>query len=363
MTKKNKVHEFGIVSIAGQRGTGKTSLALELTGAHPKQIAYFNFDTKTLPEAFEKQLGFCKSYMDQLRSHPKRESGAVEEFIKDVENIISGKNDISVCIIDGEEMLFRFLPAYIVNNSVDVRNYWFGSGVGKEGMKQKLGERKVFEPAIIAWLKTKCHTVILTTHSGKMWKNDVKLDRDVPLLSNAMYNASNLIVWMVKELASGHPRAIVLKNTAATRYVEGKGIVNPTIYPDNVSFEAIGGYGKEYTSLAGAFHHYQDSPVGLRTNTELKAFEQLSPEDVEFISPVLTAEEKMRIASRQLAIARAGSESFEMIEYRFKEGMSNPVLIRNDIKKETGIEVPIVEINRVLEILKGAGVDQKAPED
>lgn len=296
----------GIITISGEKGVGKTSMALGFP-ADPKGIVYFNFDEKPLG-GIESQFTFYRNYFPLLavtEGNNKAENTMLIEFMADTEKLIKKGIKPSVIIVDSvERVLSAFLP-YVIKNSNHMKEF-IGAGVWAQ--RSKIGYAKVFSTAFFSKLRDTFQCpIVLIAHLDDKYVDNIAVGKE-PKTNEILNQKSLFSVWLMHNPESPVPNALVMKRIDKKTFTSS-GIRQTAVLPPKVNHHALSDYhNREFVSIWDIIAHYWENPVGLR---DLLEYEKLTDEEFALVEGSLTETQKSILAVR--AKEGALSEADEMI--------------------------------------------------
>lgn len=309
----------GINIISGEKGVGKTSMALGFP-CDPTRIAFFNFDEKPLG-GIESRLLFYRNYfpiLADLEGNIKAENKMLLEFFSDTAKLIEKKEKPSLVIIDSvERLLSAFLP-YTIKNSGQMKEFM---GAGVWAQRSKIGYAKVYSTAFFSKLRESLQCpIILIAHLGDKYVENIAIGKE-PMLNEVLRQKALFSIWLMHNDSSPVPNGLVMKRIDKKSFTP-TGIRQTSVLPPKINHEALPEYDKmDSVSVWDIIAHYWENPSGLR---ELKDYEKLTDEEFALVSDSLTETQK-----NQLAVAsKAGSlsEADEMIvEQIVQENINKPL--------------------------------------
>lgn len=339
----------GILTISGEKGVGKTSMALGFPADYSKAV-FFNFDEKPLG-GVEKGFLFYRNYFPMLAdldsSSGKAENNMLSAFLADVESLIAKKEKPSVIIVDSvERVLAAFLP-YVLKHSAQMKEF-IGAGVWAQ--RSKIGHAKVFSTAFFSKIRDSFGCpVILIAHLDNKYIDDIAVGKE-PKLNEIMNQKSLFSVWLMHNSGSPVPNGLVIKRIHKTIPTEF-GLRQVSVLPPKLTHSALSDYfEREFVSVWDIIAHYWENPTSLR---ELEDYEKLDEEEFALVSESLTETQKsiLKVKAQKGAL----SETDEMIvEGIVSENIEKPLpVIIAKVKSEFGDQdIPKSAIENIVSKLK-----------
>jgi hypothetical protein len=282
----------GIVQISGEKGVGKTSMALSYPGITSlNDLAVFNFDSKTYP--MSDKYGFYKSYLHMLADYDLAnkqsdpELDLAEQVIKD----FSGAYGKKVVIMDSWEVFTKGLLTWTSKNAQHLKQI---RGTVKMQTMTKLGHAKRMEVAFLDTLIVKggVETIFVINHLKPEWisptgnpDDGIRTGRDIPDASETLEQKAVARFWLKHNRDHPCPIAIVLKDPGVHKFIPGAGFEPYRAFPDRLSTKALGDMTGKNVSLWDIIDHYQNEPLGARVQTD---YEHATPDEFAMISSSLS---------------------------------------------------------------------------
>jgi hypothetical protein len=341
----DKVKEFdpsvvGLVHVSGPVGVGKTAFALGC-GADPNRIALCNWDVKDPGIALGANMDFL--YMLQTNNELFMAEAAME-FFAGIE-----ENQYDALILDGWELLYSALPAYVMKNAKKLKSYWYGGGTGEWGTRQKLGYRKYLEPAILDWLQQKVPLIFVINQLTYMYRDKVRTEKKVPDTSDGVIQKSVMRLFIQENgrlPQSATPSALVLKNLPKRKWnKETRRIESINVLPRRLDVRALKDWEhKDYISLWELVDHYLANPV---LNRELAEHERWDDLEESIVYQTLSVDEQEAYDfAKKLALVTQDEELRQGILQLNNEGVS-------PLKIASQLGTTVATVKTILEIVNG----------
>lgn len=339
----------GIITISGEKGVGKTSMALGFPANYSKAV-FFNFDEKPLGGA-EKNFLFYRNYFPMLADldpSGKAENNMLAAFLADVEMLIKKGEKPSVIIVDSvERVLAAFLP-YVLKHSAQMKEF---VGAGVWAQRSKIGHAKVFSTAFFSKIRDSFDCpVILIAHLDNKYIDDIAVGKE-PKLNEIMNQKSLFSMWLMHNSGSPVPNGLVIKRIHKTISTDF-GLRQVSVLPPKVTHLALPDYHeREFVSVWDIIAHYWEHPTSLR---ELEDYEKLDEEEFALISESLTETQKaiLKVKAQKGGVL---SETDEMIvEGIVAENIEKPLpVIIAKVQSEFGDQdIPKSAIEAIVSKLK-----------
>lgn len=343
----------GIVLVTGERGTGKTSLALGHPVSSPKELGILNFDGKEYPQL---GWGFYRTYLHMLTDVEKKanaERDMTEKVLADIKTI---PDHVRILIVDAGEVLKGGLNDWTMRQAGKLKSW---SGGGTMLVISKKSYAKTVEASMLVNLleTTSIETIYVINHVKDEWENiegsdkGVKTGLRIPNSSDVMAQKAVAQFWTEVNPNHSCPIVAVLKSPGMAAFENGRVMSKPML-PPRLDPVVLGDKAKtNHVAVWDIIHHYIDNggaPV------EPRQFEQPTAEQVAYMKGVMTPAQQ-RAWELRVKMALAGKleedneELFEAAKAVKESGKPLPMAVA-ELKKQ-GFEVTIGELSEIYEAL------------
>lgn len=211
----------GIIHVAGEHDTGKTTFALE-SGASPERICMFDDDVKgraTVEQLRRDNITFG-AYHDLIAIAKGKTELKYHEAVLSIISSIKPEQ-FDVIIWDTWTHFASSCHPYVVKYPDKFRDSW--SPMGKFKGPQQWKEARRYEAGLLSYMSTLAKQVVVITHLTDTYINEVKVpDKLRPDSSKVLESVPRMRIWLRQNSSSPVPVGLILKRLDKKVVQDGK---------------------------------------------------------------------------------------------------------------------------------------------